>query len=419
MRGTSVKIILSCLALASALYAQPAYDLLLKGGHVIDPKNNLSRPMDVAVAGGKIVRVAANIPAAEAKKTVDVAGLYVTPGLVDIHTHLCAQCERPLIPGGTYSVPPDAFSFRTGITTMVDAGTVGWRDFPAFRKLVIDAAQTRVLAFLNIDGRGMGTGREDDPEDMNPEATAAMAKRNADVIVGFKTAHYSGPGWISVESAVKAGELAGLPVMVDFGIIGTERNIRTLFLEKLRPGDIYTHCYSGHRDELLANGKVNPAMWEGRKRGIIFDVGHGGGSFYWYVAIPAYEQGFYPDSISTDLHTGSMNSGMKDMTNVMSKCLNLGSPLDAVVRMSTWSPANEIHRPQLGNLDTGAEADIVVLRLDRGRFTFPDSAGATNAGTQKLTCEMTVRKGKIVWDLNGRAGENWKTFKYNKDEYRR
>jgi dihydroorotase len=414
-----VKIILSCLALASALCAQPAYDLLLKGGHVIDPKNKLSRVMDVAVAGGKIVRVAANIPAAEAKKTVDVSGLYVTPGLVDIHTHLCAQCERPLIPGGTYSVQPDEFSFRTGITTMVDAGTVGWRDFPAFRKLVIDAAQTRVLAFLNIDGRGMGTGHEDDPEDMNPEATAGMAKSNADVIVGFKTAHYAGPGWISVDNAVKAGDLAGLPVMVDFGKIGTERNIRTLFLEKLRPGDIFTHCYSGHRDELLDNGKLNPAMWEGRKRGIIFDIGHGGGSFYWYVAIPAYEQGFYPDSISTDLHTGSMNSGMKDMTNVMSKCLNLGSSLDAVIRMSTWSPANEIYRPQLGNLDTGAEADIAVLRLDRGRFGFPDSAGATNAGAQKLTCEMTVRKGKIVWDLNGRAGENWKTFKYDKDEYRR
>ena len=414
-----MKIILSCLALMSALYAQPAYDLLLKGGHVIDPKNKVSRPMDVAVAGGKIVRVAANIPEVEAKKTVDVTGLYVTPGLVDIHTHLCAQCERPLIPGGTYSVPSDAFSFRSGITTMVDAGTVGWRDFPSFRKLVIDAAQTRVLAFLNIDGRGMGTGQEDDPEDMNPQATAAMAKSNADVIVGFKTAHYAGPGWISVDNAVKAGELAGLPVMVDFGKIGTERNIRTLFLEKLRPGDIYTHCYSGHRDELLGNGKVNPAMWEGRKRGIIFDLGHGGGSFYWYVAIPAYEQGFYPDSISTDLHTGSMNSGMKDITNVMSKCLNLGSSLDAVVRMSTWSPANEIHRPQLGNLDTGAEADIAVLRLDRGRFGFPDSAGAANAGTQKLTCEMTIRKGKIVWDLNGRAGENWKTFKYDKDEYRR
>lgn len=414
-----VKIILSCLALASALYAQPAYDLLLKGGHVIDPKNKLSRLMDVAVAGGKIVRVAANIPAAEAKKTVDVTGLYVMPGLVDIHTHLCAQCERPLIPGGTYSVPSDAFSFRSGITTMVDAGTVGWRDFPAFRKLVIDAAQTRVLAFLNIDGRGMGTGHEDDPEDMNPEATAAMARSNADVIVGFKTAHYAGPGWISVDNAVKAGDLAGLPVMVDFGKIGTERNIRTLFLDKLRPGDIYTHCYSGHRDELLDNGKVNPAMWEGRKRGIIFDLGHGGGSFYWYVAIPAYEQGFYPDSISTDLHTGSMNSGMKDITNVMSKCLNLGSSLDAVVRMSTWSPANEIHRPQLGNLDTGAEADVAVLRLDRGRFGFPDSAGATNAGTQKLTCEMTIRKGKIVWDLNGRTGGNWKTFKYDKNEYRR
>jgi dihydroorotase len=404
---------------ACALQAQPVYDLVLKGGHVIDPKNKISGVMDVAIAGGKIARVAADIPAAQAKKAVDVSGLYVTPGLVDMHVHLCAHCETPLIPKESVSVQPDAFSFRTGVTTMVDAGTMGWRGFPEFRKLVIEGSQTRVLAFLNITGAGMGTGHEDDPADIEAEAAARMAKANADVIVGFKSAHYAGPGWISIDNAVKAATLAGLPVMVDFGRINKERNIRTLFLEKLRPGDIYTHCFSGHREELLEDGKLNPAMWAGRKRGIIFDIGHGAGSFHWYVAVPAYEQGFYPDSISTDLHSASMNAGMKDMLNVMSKILNLGSSLDDVIRMSTSSPANEIHRPQLGNLDAGAEADVAVLRVERGEFGFLDCAGARNTGTQRLSCEMTLRKGKVVWDLNGRAGTDWKSFPYQKRSWTR
>ena len=165
---------------------------------------------------------------------------------------------------------------------------------------------------------------------------------------------------------MKAGNETGLPVMVDFGQITKDRNIDTLFLDKLRPGDIYTHCFSGHREELLENGKLNPAMVEGRKRKIIFDIGFGQASFYWYVAVPAYQAGFHPDSISTDLHTNSMNGGMKNYNNVMTAILALGSPIADVVRMSTWAPAQEIHRPQLGNLDVGAEADIAVLRVEKG-----------------------------------------------------
>jgi dihydroorotase len=393
--------------------AQPVYDLLLKSGYVIDPQNNINQVMDVAVAGGKIARVAANIPASEARKIVDLKDLYVTPGLIDIHVHVYARCGPKSFP----SVDPDAFSFRTGVTTMVDAGTAGWREFPDFRARVIDRAHTRVLALLNIVGAGMESGKEDDPAEMDAEAAAAVAKANADVIVGFKSAHYAGPSWEAIDNAVKAGNLTNLPVMVDFGRINQVRNIGALFLDKLRPGDIYTHCYSGHRQELLETGKVNPAMWAGRKRGIFFDVGHGGGSFYWYVAVPAYEERFYPDSISTDLHTGSMNAGMKDMLNVMSKCLNLGSSLDEVIRMSTCNPAKEIKRPQLGNLSVGAEADIAVIRIDRGSFGFVDSAGATNAGNRLMVCELTLRKGAVVWDLNGRAGETWKMFLYQKDSW--
>jgi len=405
---------LSLLLLAGCpLAAQPAYDLVLKGGRVIDPKNQLSAVMDVAIAGGKIARVAAGIPASEARAAADVFGLYVTPGLIDIHVHVYAGSGRKALTGDQ-SVYPDGFSFRSGVTTMVDAGTAGWRNFPDFRQRVIDRAGTRVLALLNIVGGGMGESGENDPADMDAAAAAKMAKTHPDVIVGFKSAHYDGPGWPAIDNALTAGKTANLPVMVDFGYITKERNLLTLLGDKLRAGDIYTHCYSGHREELLENGQLNPAMLTGRKRGIFFDVGHGAGSFYWNIAVPAFQQKFPPDSISTDIHTGSMNAGMKDMINVMSKVLNLGVPLEDVIRMSAWNPAKQIKRPQLGTLDIGAEADITVLRLDEGSFGFVDSAGARNGGSRQLACEMTVRAGRVVWDLNGRAAGDWKSFPYRK-----
>jgi dihydroorotase len=403
------------LVLACGLNAQQQqYDTLLKGGHVIDPKNGIDRVMDVAISGGKIARVAAGINSSDAKKTVDVTGLYVTPGLIDIHVHIYMWQE----PGGE-AVQADAHSFRSGVTTMVDAGSSGWRTFPDFRRRIIQPSKTRILAFLNIVGAGMGTGKEDDPAEMDAQAAAETAKDNPDIIVGFKSAHYAGPGWESVGGAVKAGELTGLPVMVDFGRVTATRNINALFLDKLRPGDIYTHCFSGHREELLEDGKMNPAMEAGRKRGIIFDIGHGAGSFYWYVAVPAYAAHFYPDSISSDLHINSMNAGMKDMTNIMSKLMSLGSSLQDVVRMSTFNAAKEIRRPLLGNLDPGSDADIAVLRLDRGNFGFVDSAGAKKSGDHLLVCELTLRAGKVMWDLNGRASQDWKTFPYQKQSWKK
>jgi len=410
---STLRLSAALLALACGLHAQ-TYDTLLKGGHVIDPKNGIDRVMDVAITGGKIARVAAAINSSEAKKTVDVAGLYVTPGLIDIHVHIYMWQE----PGGE-AVQADAHSFRSGVTTMVDAGSSGWKTFPDFKRRIIVPSKTRILAFLNIVGAGMGTGKEDDPSEMDADAAAKTAKENPEIIVGFKTAHYAGPGWESVGGAVKAGELTGLPVMVDFGRVNATRNINALFLDKLRPGDIYTHCFSGHREELLENGKVNPAMEAGRKRGIIFDIGHGAGSFYWYVAVPAYEAHFYPDSISSDLHINSMNAGMKDMTNIMSKLMSLGSSLQDVVRMSTFNAAKEIRRPLLGNLDPGSDADVAVLRLDHGKFGFVDSAGARRAGDQLLVCELTLRAGKVMWDLNGRASQDWKTFPYQKQSWKK
>ena len=397
------------LAMATAAFAQTRYDLLLKGGRVIDPKNGIDKVMDVAVSNRRIAAVAADIPARDARVVADVSGLIVTPGLIDIHAHVYAGTGATTI-AGDQSVYPDGFSFRAGVTTLVDAGTAGWHNFPDFKQRVIDRARTRVLAFLNIGGVGMAPG-ENDPEDMDSGEAIKMARAHPDLIVGFKVAHYARPEWRDIDRALEAGKATGLPIMVDFGTLTGPRSIETLMREKLRPGDIYTHCYSGLRHELV-DEKVNPALIEARKRGVIFDLGHGGGSFFWNIAVPAFEQKFYPDSISTDLHTGSMNGGMKDMVNVMSKVLNLGVPVEEVVRMSTWNAAREIKRPELGNLDVGAEADITVLALERGVFGFPDSAGARRMGDRRLTPEITVRRGQVAWDLNGRAAADWKSFRY-------
>jgi dihydroorotase len=405
------------LALACAAMAQPRYDLLLKGGHVIDPKNGLSKPLDVAVAAGKIARVAPSIPAAEARLVADVTGLYVTPGLVDMHAHVYAGTGARGL-AGDQSVYPDGFSFRTGVTTMVDAGTAGWRNFPDFVDRVASRSKTRVLAFLNICGVGMPETGENNPEDMDVAKAVAVARRYPNLIVGYKVAHYARPDFLDVERAVEAGRQTDRPIMVDFGDVSGPRNIKTLLEEKLRPGDIYTHSYSGVREEQV-NGAVNPAMLAARKRGVIFDLGHGGGSFFWNIAVPAFEQGFWPDSVSTDLHGGSMNGGMKDLPNVMSKVLNLGVPLEQVIAMATWNPARQIKHPELGSLDVGAEADITALALERGAFGFLDSAGARRAGDRKLTVELTIRKGAVAWDLNGRAAVDWKSYPYKQQRARR
>jgi dihydroorotase len=395
----------------SQVAAQQKYDLLLKGGHVIDPKNRISAVRDVAIANGKIAAVAANIAPADAFKVVDASGTYITPGLVDIHVHVFAGTGERGSYAGDNSLYPDGFTLRSGVTTIVDAGSSGWRSFDDFKDRIIDRSKTRVLAMLNIVGHGMrGDKFEQNLADMEAKPTAEMALRHKGVIVGIKTAHYAGPEWAPVERAVEAGTQAKLPVMVDFGANRKERPMAELVTKKLRPGDIYTHAYSGLRDELDASGHVNPGMVEGRKRGVIFDVGHGGGSFAWRIAVPAMKEGFIPDSISTDLHIGSMNSGMKDMLNVMDKFLAMGMSVDDVILRSTWNPAREVGREDLGHLSVGATADITITRLEKGNFGFTDMYGARMRGTQKLTCELTLRDGKVVYDLNGMTRPDWNTL---------
>lgn len=407
----------STLILANALrvFGQtPQYDLLLQGGHVIDAKNNISGVRDVAIRDGKIAAVAAKIDPSQALKAVNVGGLYVTPGLVDIHVHVYTGTGERGSYAGDNSVPPDGFTFRVGVTTVADAGCAGWRNFEDFKDRIIDRSKTRVLAFLNIVGSGMrGAKYENDLTDMEAKPAAEMALKHPEVIVGIKTAHYAGPEWTPVENAVEAGKIAKIPVMVDFGADRPQRPISELLGSKLRPGDIYTHCFSGLRHELGDSGKLNPGMLEGRKRGVIFDVGFGGGSFAWPVATEAMKERFLPDSISTDLHISSMNGGMKDMLNVMGVFLAMGLSIDDVVRRSTWNPAHEIHQEDLGNLSVGSPADVAVLKIENGAFGFTDMYGARMAGTKRLACELTLRNGKVVYDLDGLTRPDWTTLPKN------
>ena len=389
--------------------SRPAYDLLLQGGHVLDDKNHIDAIMDVAIKDGKIAKVAGHIPSADALKTIDVKGLYVTPGLIDIHVHVYAGTGERNSYAGDNSVPPDGFTFRVGVTTVVDAGCSGWRNFEDFKQRIIDRSKTRVFALLNIVGSGMrGPKYEDNTADMDGEATAAMALKYPETVVGIKTAHFEGPEWTPVEQAVIAGTKANIPVMVDFGTDRPTRPIYDLLTVKLRPGDIYTHMYSGLRHEQdPATLGPSKGLIEGRKRGVYFDVGQGGGSFKWSLAVPMIKAGFIPDSISTDLHITSMNSAMKDELNVADKIMAIGVPLKEVVAEMTSHPAREIKHEELGNLSEGAIADVAVLRLEKGKFGFTDMVNTRFDGTEKLLCELTVKSGKIVYDLNGISTDLW------------
>lgn len=385
------------------------YSIVIKGGHVIDPKNNINEIMDVAINEGKIVQVAKNINADQARQVVQAKGLFVTPGLLDIHSHNFFGTE----PGRAYSdgvnaLPPDGFTFRNGVTTVVDVGGAGWRNFRKFKEQTIDNSRTRVLAFLNIVGEGMRGGTyEQDTGDMDAKLTANVAKRYKDYVVGVKVAHFEGPEWTPVDRAVEAGNQANIPVMIDFGGSNPPLSIRDLFFDHLRPGDIYTHAFGqlASREAIvdLETKKVKPFVWEAQKRGIIFDVGYGGISFAFSQAIPAIKEGFYPYTISTDIHVGSMNNAMKDMLSVMSKFLVMGMDLQPVIEASTWNPAKAIKREDLGHLTVGAVADVAVLNIREGNFGFFDYTGYRIEGNRKFECELTIRDGNIVYDLNGIA----------------
>ena len=398
-------------------------DMLIKGGHVIDPKNKIDVKMDVAIKDGKIFQVAADIPASSAKKTVNASGLYVSPGFIDMHVHVFAGTEEQSFTGfgitnGFGSVVPDDFTFRSGVTTVVDAGSSGWKDFHKFKKQTIDNSQTRVLAFISIAGHGMlGTVHAQDTTDMNPVATAFVMNEYPDIIVGIKAHHYRGNDFTPVKRAIAAGNITKKPIIVDFGSSTTKLSIKDLFLKYFRPGDIFTHTFSGSdmseknpggRESVVdENNKVKPFVFEAQKQGRIFDVGHGGGAFVWSTAINSLKQGFLPNTISTDLYRNSRNAGMKDMANVMSKFLVMGMSIQDIILRSTWNPANVIQHPELGHLSVGAEADVTVFNILEGKFGYMDARGSVFNGTKKIEAELTLRAGKVAWDLNGLSGPKW------------
>jgi len=405
---------------ASGASAQQ-YDLLLQGGHVIDPANRIDDVRDVAIAQGKIAAVEKNIPAAQARKVVDVTGYFVAPGLIDIHVHVGhggASLDW-FEPGAPSSGRPLGISadraLNSGVTTIVDAGSSGAKTFLREKHEVMDHAKVRVLALLNIVAAGMESGKEQDVSEMDPQLCAQTIEQNRDVIVGVKAAHYwtekpwdaEHPPWANVERAVGCGTLARVPVMVDFWPRPPERSYEDLILKKLRPGDIHTHVFAQQFPTLREDGRLNPALLEARRRGVIFDVGHGAASFWFRNAVPAVRQGFVPDSISTDLHTGNINGAVVDMITTMSKFLAMGVPLEDVIRRSTVNPASEIHRPELGTLTVGRDADIAVLELLKDKFGYTDCGNAKMVGNVKLENRMTVRAGKIVYDPAGISRVEW------------
>ena len=385
------------------------YSIVIKGGWVIDPKNNINAIMDVAVENGKIATIQKNIDIAQAKQVVDATNTYVVPGLVDIHGHVFygAQSDHYLS-GGVAAISPDGFTFRTGVTTIVDAGGAGYKSFDSFKKNVIDQSKTRVFSFLNIVGEGMrGGAYEQNLNDMDAKMAAATALQYKDNVVGFKVAHFVGHTWAPVDSAVEAAKQSGLPVMIDFGGSNPQLSLKELFFHHLRPGDIFTHTFGQlkSREAIvdLESKKLKPFVKEAQEKGIIFDVGYGGISFNYSQAIPALKSGFFPNTISSDIHSGSMNHSMKDILNVMSKFRQLGMSIEAIIKATTWSAAQAIKHEELGNLSPGSGADIAILTLREGDFGFFDYTGYKVKGNEKFECEVTVRDGKIVYDLNGRA----------------
>jgi len=399
-----------------------SYDIVIKGGHVIDPKNNIDAVLDVAIANGKIILVSKDIDASQGIQVVDARSMYVAPGLIDIHTHdfYGTQADHQY-EDGNLGIVPDGFTFRSGVTTVVDAGSSGWRTFPTFKTQTIDVSKTRVLALLNIVGEGMRGTYEQNLDDMDPKMTALTARKYKDFVVGIKLAHYVGHDWTPTDRAVEAGMMAGgIPVMIDFGGAKPSLPIEELFLKHLRPGDIFTHCFGqlGDRESIVdvLTNKVKPLVYEARKRGIIFDVGYGNISFAYSQALPATKEGFFPNSISTDLHVGSMNDAMKDMPTCMTKFLALGMPLKDVIQACTSNPAKEIKREELGNLSVGAGADVAILSIAEGKFGMFDYTGYKVETNKKFVCEMTIRAGIIVYDLNGIASPVYPAEKTSKNK---
>lgn len=407
LAAVPLMMVLMCLTGTTLVNAQDI-DLLLKGGHVIDAKNGIDRKMDVAIKAGKIFRVAADIPASSAKKVVDVSGLIVAPGLINMHTHVYAG-SNPGFTDGTSSQLPDAFAPRAGITTVVDAGTSGWRTFPDFKSKIIDNSMTRVLAFLSIAGSGYSVDKaQENIAEMDVQKTTETINKYPEILVGVRIGRYDGTEWTPFDRASEAAKLVNKPLFVECHLPMYSLEDQ---LNKMRAGDIITHAFENVSERMTVVdelGKVRPFVLAAYKRGVLFDIGHGGGGFWFNQAVPSFKQGLWPNSFGTDEHRTSMNSGMKTMLNVMSKYLNMGMSMPEIIARGSWNAAKSIKREDLGNLTEGSVADIAVLSVSKGKFGFVDSGNNKIEGDKKLEAELTVRAGRIIWDLNGLAANTYK-----------
>lgn len=391
-------------------------DILIKNGHVIDPANNIDKMMDVAMKDGLVVRVAPNISPEKAAKVIDATGKYVAPGFIDIHAHVFYTDKNP-----SYRwVIADDLCYPAGVTTVVDPGSSGALTFEKLKTEVIDTSKTRTLALINIAAPGMNAA-EQDPSQFDIELAVRTAEKYPEDIIGFKTAHYwtNKPyddihtPWASVDAVAEAGRRANLPVMYDFfprpALDGyPARSYRELIIEKMKPGDIHTHCYARHIPVLDEKGKVNQDILKAQESGRIFDLGHGAGSFVYRNAVPAFEQGYYPNTISTDLHNYNTCGPVVDMLNVMSKIRSMGMPLYELVRRCTINPARVINRPDLGSLSEGKIADISVFEELTGDFTYLDTSGGKKKGDKMFRQTVTIAEGKVAYDPYGLSYPFWK-----------
>jgi dihydroorotase len=380
-----------------------AYDLILRGGHVIDPSQNIDRLTDVAFSDGRVAAVGDNLPAVGAT-VEDVGGYIVTPGLIDLHTHVYW--------GGTsLGIDAEAFGRSSGVTTCVDTGSAGPGNFPGFRKHVIEPSAVRILAYLHISFAGIFAfshrimvGESHDMRLMAPRETVEVIEANRDVIVGVKVRlgrHASGDSGIQpLDAAMQAAEQVGLPLMVH---IDEPPPSYEEVVDRLRPGDVLTHCFRPFPNTpMRPDGTVRPAVLRARERGVIFDIGHGKGSFAYATARPMLAAGFVPDTISSDVHLLCINGPAYDQVTTMSKFLCLGMSLSAVVAASTVNAAAALGRPDLGSLRPGSVGDATLLRVREGRFDYEDVVSEIMVGDRRIVAEGAIIAGK-VWHRSERT----------------
>jgi dihydroorotase len=376
-------------------------DLTISGGHVLDPGQGLDSKASVRIEGGVIAGLGPDVTAAPpataqtpARPKIDATGLIVTPGVVDLHTHLYPGVSH-------YGIEPDPSCLGRGVTTAVDAGSAGAQTFPGLRRYVIEPAQTRIFAFLNIAVHGMITSLAGELEDLRlasgPEAIA-RAREHPDLIVGIKARlghQMAGDDPApALHRAMDAADALGLPLMVH--VIDMRPGLSWL-LPQLRRGDIVTHCFHGSDGGILDHrGRLAPGVMRARERGVLFDVGHGVGSFAYRVARAAIAQGFAPDTISSDLHAHNVGGPAYDQATTLSKLLHAGMELADVIRAATATPARAIRRDgSTGALRPGRDGDLSVFELRSGHWALPDAAGATEIVERLLVPRMVVRAGQV------------------------